>query len=361
MQLASYLGLILCGQVTRAMSHLANSERSPMKVCGFCHPELTLDRHFPGFAIRHGLRCPALFFDEIVFLASLTVPGGGISLTREVRLELPNSMSDAELLAGPTLQVLFSALPASEVALLYSAILQEERILLVSSDIQKVSMCVIAAAALVHPFQLAATVLPIIPATGSFASVLESPVPYLIGSTTESNAPDMVFNLDTATVRCAVNLQALPKSDFLAKRVEKLIEDALNSIEIPPPTIKSFFRSGPNPAHSRFLASADSFTCPSLLRIVPNQKYVFTANLVHAILTVFNAHVLRRVQAVLFPCLVTDLTDHNLPITVLNVDLMLRQFADDDQPFWVTFFRTQLFEMFLNGTLEDFNRQKAPL
>jgi hypothetical protein len=159
-------------------------------------------------------------------------------------------------------------------------------------------------------------------------------------------------------VRCAVNLQPLPKSDFLGKRLENLIGGALNSIEIPMTTIKTFFRTFENPAYRAFLASADSFTCPSLLRILPNQKYVFTANLVHAILTVFKAHVMRQVRTALFPCLVTDLTDRNLPITVLNVDLMLRQFADDDQPFWMTFFRTQLFEMFLNGTLESFNRQK---
>jgi hypothetical protein len=91
---------------------------------------------------------------------------------------------------------------------------------------------------------------------------------------------------------------------------------------------------------------------------LPKQKYAFTAKLVHDILTVFKSHVMRRVHAALFPCLVTDLTDRNLPITVLNVDLMLCQFAEDDQPFWATFFRTQLFEMFLNGTLESFNRQK---
>jgi hypothetical protein len=319
-----------------------------------------LDRQFPGFAVRPGLRCPALFFEEIVFFGKLPVENGVVSLTNEIRLEVADRENGPECFARPTLQVLLSTLGPKAIALLYSAILQEERIVMVSSDLQKVSMSVIAAAAMAHPFALAATVLPILPATGGFASLLESPVPYLIGCTRPTNVADIVVDLDTGVVRSAVELKVVPNAQLLAEGLERLIELERDTIEIPPAKIRLFFRNTVNPAYDAFFAAAESSTWPSLLRLVPGQKYVFTAKFVQSAMSLFCAHVLECVRAVLFPCFVTDNTDRNLPVTVLNVDLLIRQFSDKDRPFWATFFRTQLFEMFVNRAVEDFKRQKIP-
>jgi hypothetical protein len=99
-----------------------------VKVSEFCDPSLTFDRNFRGFAILKGLNCSALLFEAIVYIQNISISeANSIALTKDVRLDMPKELQEGEAVAGPTLQVLFSALPARSIAILFSAILQEHR------------------------------------------------------------------------------------------------------------------------------------------------------------------------------------------------------------------------------------------
>jgi hypothetical protein len=356
-QIVSYLGLVLAGQVSRGSSHLAVAERQPVRVSGMCHRSLSFDRKFPGIAVLDGLHCPALFFAEIVYLQNLSVSGmEALDLTGNIRLDPPGDLGEVECLTWPTLQVLFSALPPEAIALLYSAILQEHRILMVSSDVQKVSMCVIAAAALIAPFKMAAIVLPVVPGTERFRALVDLPVPYLIGSTTRGATADVVVDLDSGEVLCAVEVLMVPAHHRLVERIEQLILQSRKEIEIPTPTIRSFLSQRPNPGYRAFFKTTDGRIFPSLLKLVPGQRYVFTSQLLDSVLSLFYSHVLCMVEAHLLPCVVTDSSDTDSPVRVLNVEVMLQQFAEQDRPFWTNFFRTQSFEVFSNRMLKDLQK-----
>jgi hypothetical protein len=84
------------------------------------------DRNFSGFAILKGLNCPRRLCEAIVYIQILSISeANSIALTKDIRLDMLKELQEGEAVAGPTLQVLSSALPARSIAILYSAILQE--------------------------------------------------------------------------------------------------------------------------------------------------------------------------------------------------------------------------------------------
>jgi hypothetical protein len=153
-QFAAHLSRLLCGQISPQSSHLQLKKwlvRPTLPARGFCHPSLTLDRSFPAIAVARGLSAPKLLFDELLFFYSLPTrlnegqPLPPTFLTPDTPLCLPLRFPDAKCLAYPTMHVLFSSLDIPTIIHLCTAILLEDRVLLVSKSLFRASFCVAAA------------------------------------------------------------------------------------------------------------------------------------------------------------------------------------------------------------------------
>jgi hypothetical protein len=368
-QFAAYLSRLLCGQISLQNCHLQLKKsigRPTLSVRGFCHPSLTLDRSFPAIAVARGLSAPKLLFDELLFFYSLPTrlnearPDPLTFLTPDTPFSLPLRFPEAKCLAYPTLHVLFSSLDIPTIIHLYTAILLEERVLLVSKSLFRASFCVAAALALIAPFTASASVLPIVPRSSAFVHLFDSPIPFLYGAMVASGEADLIVDLDRGEiVKSNANLPGLPRAAVLRQQLEALIEASLDKVLVPPRELATFFgRRRPNPDYAKFIAGREAEVCPKLHG--PNEmKYIFTPFLVEDVLAAFGSHIAPVISEQGKNCFVTDVTDATRPVTVLNTDLFPEQFALEEKPFWVQFAGTQMFDVFWNRMADDHSRTKA--
>jgi hypothetical protein len=258
------------------------------------------------------------------------------------------------------MQVLFSTLDIQMIIHLYTAILLEARVLLVSKSLYRASFCVAAALALVAPFATAASVLPIVPRSAAFVHLFGSPIPFLFGATVAFGEADLIIDLDKAEiVKRQINLPELPRAAFLRQHLEMLMAAALEKVLVPQKEIATFFgRRRPNPDYAKFIADREADVCP-MLHGAAELKYIFSPFLVEDVLAAFGSHIAPIISEHGRNCFVTDVTDAARPVTVLNTDLFPDQFPPEEKPFWVQFISTQMFDVFWNRMADDYSETKA--
>lgn len=126
--------------------------------------------------------------------------------------------------------VLFSCLSVENIVRFFRALLLESHILVVSSDINKVTFGTLAALPLVLPLSCKCSMLPLIPDNDDYFQILDSPVPFVFGALATKNlasypiSPDItVVNLDTNTVMYPQDVQHLPGAPNLRKDITALL------------------------------------------------------------------------------------------------------------------------------------------
>jgi hypothetical protein len=128
-------------------------------------------------------------------------------------------------------------------------------------------------------------------------------------------------------------------------------------IEIPE-EFSGFGGDRPNPARPLFLKSASNLTFPSLLKLVTDQKYVFTPAFVSIVLTLFGSHIAHVIQNMAAERIATNTSDWENTVTILNRGLMLTRLEEQDLSFWRLFFETQTFEIFETELTERFEKAR---
>lgn len=356
-QFLSYLSLALSGKV---QCSLKAKDREPVPVKGFCHKSLTLDRTSPAIAVWPKTHAPQLLIDSLTHYHSFPVtqqetPFIDNLLCSTMPIIVPLHLSLTQNLSFPTLDVLFSCVDLDMIVQLYTSMLLERRVLFVSSSPTKSSMAVIALASLLNPFHSSALILPVISASGAFATLLDSPVPYIAGSSQPAANADITVNLDTAVVTIANQIPELPRRHELVKKLKLLIDNRSNDIAVPPMEKRSFFgRIDRNPEFDAFINSTNPFNLPRVFLMERPQTFIFTTDLVDAIRTVFAVHIPLVLVEKMKSYYVRDATEKDKVIAVLNVPLFLSQFSGTEANFYNQFSGTQVFYDFTNRGAKEF-------
>lgn len=392
-QFASFLALYLCG-AQKPLITAKERKRIPLTVQGFCPKPLILDRNFPSFAVLKGFSVPKTLFDLIFYFYQLPSPilpvqtcrlpsiqnensdtnsekfsktvknlpkeCCPIILSYDVSLFIPYQFSYTQCLTYPTFHAFFSHLSPSTIVHIYTAIILERCVLFVSNDLQLASFSVIASTSLISPFITQATVMPILPNDEHFQDILQSPVPYVAGSTKTNENADVICYLDDNIVSIPKSLPKLPNHDELVHRLETLLESASKSILSPPKYNKSFFGNQTiNPDYEKFVKDANIFTFPSTFAQYNTLKYILSPLVIEEILSIFADFFPLALSENLKSCFVTDTTDPETPITVVDHVLLNSIVPEDEREFYKIFTSTQIFVDFSEKITDSFSKEKV--
>lgn len=364
-QFCSYLALVLDGEIESV--HLKGLEQDVnIKNDGNVINSLVKDKNFGLIAVKEGLEAPKVLVDELIFfygLPSKSISGFNhkIKLTNDIELNLPLNLKESNALAYPTLHALFSCLSPLVIVQLYNAILLEQHILIVSTNIHKLTLSVIAITQIMTPFQSQALLFPVLPNNETLSQLLETPFPYIIGSVKTSSTPEVVVNLDKGTIQLPNNFPMFPNYKHVVKKLENLLNDSMKSILVPKKHQRNFLviaTKKSNPEFKKFVDSIDIFVFPSLFTRNISIKYVFSPIIIEDIINIFRTSFPPVLQDLIRSCFVTDNTDPNMPVTIMNKELMMSMISDDEQEFYSLFQPTQLFDYFCNSLTDQYSEDK---
>jgi hypothetical protein len=300
------------------------------------HPTLALDPSYPGIAIHHPYSAPPGLFDALFSYQHLTV-SRPIALSDTLELCVPFHFTHLQCLSYPTLDFLYSTLSPEIIAAAYSAILLEFHVLFFSKDIELLTFSVIAATALARPFHLSAMVLPVIPR--KFREFIESPFPYIFGSTKLKPGADVVVDLDNDKISFR-SLPSLPRASILVAQIQKILEHSKESILVPEKGTQKWLR---------FMETTNAYICRD--RDTKGiRKYIFTPYVVEDLLELFRYHLAPGLRDLIKVCLVSEVGEGGA-VTVVNRELLLKQFKEEELEFWNCFLGTQMFEEFSNEVI----------
>lgn len=390
-QFASFIALYLSG-VQKPLITSKERKRMPLPIQGFCPKPLILDRNYPSFAVFKGFSIPKTLYDLILYFYSLPSPivpmqahyslpipnensdsntkqpfkrernfseYSHIVLSNDMSLFIPYQFSQTQCLTYPTFHAFFSHLSPSSIVKIYTSILLERSVLFVSKDLQLASFSVIASTSLIAPFITQATVMPILPNDSRFQDILQSPVPYVAGSTKSNENADVVVNLDENLIIFPESLPKLPRHDDLVKKLEKVLSSASNTILVPSKYNRSFFGGQSiNPQYEEFMNSANLYAFPKVFSHYSSLKYVMTPFVIEDILSLFAEFFPPSLTETLQSCFVTDTTDLDNPITVINKDLLNSIVPEEESEFYKIFTSTQIFTDFSERKIDLFMKGK---
>ena len=354
-QFLTFLGQMLCGKICDKRDQCVAS-RPPLPVRGFCLPGMILDKTFPVFAVRKKVRIPRFLFEEIVFYQNLSTgyfsEGQWIQLEGGFAMDIPYHLTDSKRLLYPSLQFLFSSLSLEDIADVYCGILLEQQVLFVSESVEKASMCVIAATALIAPFEITAYVMPVVPTDEKFSQLFDSPIPFVFGSTSRAGSADIVVDVDKGVVSRSSAIPQLPRKKELVKNLRSIIQSHADVITVPEHYQTSWLKTTVNPAYYNFLKAADPYTFPASFACGVATHYIFNSSIVELIIQCFTNSIAPELKETAQACFVTDTTIPEHPVTVVNNSLFLSQYKANDRDFWSAFLSTQIATDFC-GRLAD--------
>ena len=304
-----------------------------------------------------------LFSNELLFLGTVKADPNRdrkFQLSEKMKLVIPHLVSENENLANPCLDVLFSNLSVPDIVRLYAALLLEHHTIFKSKKLHKVTNAVLAARAILSPFRVESTLLPIIPNNSSFLPLLESPVPYICGLVASAPIANVtlpeqlcIVDLDKKTVTDAELKVDVPRHKELIDKLNKVITDYEDVITYPSKTASK-------QKYNQFFEAVSPFMRPIPFLKTKPQKYVFFPAVVEAILGIFSNHFSHELEN-LKACFVTDSTDLSHPITVFNKDLFLASVTPDQENFYEMFINTTMFQQYCEGKTDEMQTKKAQM
>lgn len=282
-------------------------------------------------------------------------------LSDNVSLSIPYALTKNQCVIYPTFSALFSCLTPIQIIQIYTALLLERSILFVSESHQLISFSVIASTHLLLPFITQANVMPVLPNNGKYQSILESPVPFVAGSSNKNGDADLIVDLDNGTITLPDDMPQLPRYQELLSKLDDILKHSLKQILVPPKEIKSFFSktSSANPKYEEFIQKVNSNIFPSNFSNFIPMKYILTSDLIEEILSLFSEFFPLLLKDAVMCCFVTDSTDPDNPIRVFNKGLFNEFAAETDKDFFDDFTSTQIFTAFCDKIEDNYESEKT--
>eukprot|EP01113_Clastostelium_recurvatum_P009386 TRINITY_DN14519_c0_g1_i2.p1 TRINITY_DN14519_c0_g1~~TRINITY_DN14519_c0_g1_i2.p1 ORF type:complete len:609 (-),score=165.40 TRINITY_DN14519_c0_g1_i2:42-1868(-) len=245
----------------------------------------------------------------------------------------PSLQEEENVLVEYALPILFYELSRENFFTLLTCILLERKICFYCDNLRVLSSALLSWITLIRPFVYQSIIIPLLPS--SLYTMLESPVPFLIGVTTlppKGEIPPDVIIVDVKEDRvyCKEGLPrlAIPRHKELESKFRPLHIDLIRELS---PDVR------PIPY----------VTSPAVLQMVEGLAGVIQTHLT-AIFADFHKHCIR------------DLTDSSSPITVFIKESFLAQTPKQDQPWLKEFFQTQTFFAFSDKKLRSSDEQGKP-
>ena len=353
--------LVLCDKLKCG---LKEKERQITSARVWCLPPLVINHRFPCMAVWPEMQLPGILFAMLSHYSSMPasrqdVPHVDDLLCDESPVFVPLHITKHQCLAYTTLDFLFSVLSVESVMQLYTAQLLERSILFYSKDPHKYSSAVLALTCLIAPFNSSATVIPVVPDQEEYLALLDSPVPFIAGTSAKTATADVYVDLDEGTIQFADKLEMLPTAHDLTKQIKNVLALHQNDITVPPPQKKLLFgRKEKNPEYEAFINSSSNFGLPHEYLLDHPQKYLFSALCADSIQSIFSSHLCNFLSEKIKPCFVTDTTDSANPISVLNQELFLSQFDGPEHEFYTQFSGTNIFNELTNRHAQEVEATK---
>lgn len=283
-------------------------------------------------------------------------------------LVFPHTMTDALSMAMPSLDVLFSCLSIYDIVKLYTAILLEHHIIFVSKNLHNLTVAVLAARAIISPFKIGATLLPIIPNDPDLLALLESPVPYIVGIKSKKN----LENITLPENHCLVKLDSgkltdpelnvkLPCHGDLIQKLNAALNEYHNLIEVPckRSKVRTNNKARYTQEYADFINGIHPYMRPPKYLITIETKFVFIPPLVENILQIFSQHLAPVLEGLIKPCFVTDSTELSRPVTIFNQEMFLANVKSREREFYQCFLTTTIFQEFCDGKTDEIDEMKT--
>lgn len=370
-QFLSYLAMLLSHHI-KPVAHITSHEVVPSCVQAHMLPGLVKDEQFPLLAVYEGIKGTKLIVDELDFYRSLPTSRKSyglngkdlspiIPLTSKMVLAIPLQFSEDQTLAHSSFHILFNIFTVDDILTIFTAALFEEHVVLFSKNLNRLTLCVIALFALMKQFEpLSTMILPMIPMQSRFLDFLDSPFPYIIGITTSHKGGGIEVDLDTRTIINNVECPRLPKYDELKNKIESIINDSIDLIQIPPKTLNN--EKGEtikNPEYLKFFQNSDSYLFPYIFTVMNDLKYLYPSFVCNEILEAFKEYSIpKSYEDNIKNCFVTDTTDIFHPITVFNRDLFFITLPEVDQAFFQRLLQTQVWDVYCNKLSSQLEYEK---
>jgi hypothetical protein len=262
--------------------------------------------------------------------------GPGCEIATPPRSAQPNS-----LLLWASLQTLFSLLSLKEILTVVGALMLDGQVLVIGNCLEEITMTVLALQCLLRPFEFSGIVVPLLPNTESHLTVLNTPIPFLIGCVRASAISEYQF-IDTCLFvelgekRTAAPGSALPPFPDLASVAGELRGFlAGNSAGLHP--------YGPPPGFSRQLGHRVSFGEEVPERIVEIVQSPFALITSDRLACFF----------------VTDLSAADIGVTVFNKELFIATVALENLRFFQMLLDSMTFRTYVEKRITGFARERA--
>lgn len=327
----------------------------------FAH--LVEDPTYPEIAVFPGLKATELFLNELAFYQSLPTKSTDqttypmIPLAPKIDLYLPLHLTKNQCFAYSSFHALFNTFKISEIVTIYTAILLEMRVVFVSKKFLHIlSMSIFAIISLFKPFKLkSAILLPILPSNPNFNQILNLPVPYVIGTTSLTGDADLVVDIDSFKLISNSKIPQIPQRSELISKLMKILTENASKCTIPQYDVDSDKPINNENEFLKFIDNYDHYNFPYIYISLTKLAYIFPPKIIDSIIDVFANHIAPFLRETVSGCFVTDKTDEDKPVTVVNNDLFLCQLPDCDREFYEKFIQTNNWETFCDKLSDERN------
>lgn len=276
----------------------------------------------------------------------------------------------------PTMQTLFTFLTIDQIVKVYTYILLEKKILFLSKSLNRLSFCVLAASNLLKKLNIEAKIYPIFPTYAAYRDLLDMPFTSIFGFPCHSNEKvrkisdkfDLIIDLDEGQILKEAKIPQLPRKNILTKNLHDLLKEKRPEVRILPKlSIGRIIETQKvTPDFILLKGPKNQNIYPKCFQYFAETKYIFNPEIIQIILDMFHKIPFTFADddsliEKIFPCIVTDTSDENNPVSVFNQSLFLTMFNDDDATlsFMQDFLNTQIFSLFVEKIVDDFQKNKT--
>jgi hypothetical protein len=308
-----------------------------------------------------GREIPEWFVRELSFFRGVAPDAtpSPLALARRSVMSIPSTYQSVNAVFYAALDVLFSSLSVENILHAVSLFLLERPVVVLCSDLHRLSLCTLCLRDLVRPFRSRGTFLAVLPERENYRAVLESPMPYVVGivkSRAAVRIPEYatVVDLDADTVIDPDDGPRVAGAGRAAARLRALF--AAWRVDLPP-----MWTGRRNPEYAEAVHARKGEFASWHSYVHAPRSLMFSDAQVDEIARIFATLIAPDVtaRAVLF--FVTDRTVKRCPVTIFNRELFLASLEGPDAPFYRAFAQTMMFNEFIDTQVDEKGREPAPL
>lgn len=310
-----------------------------------CLPSLLIHPKCPLIAVSMGVHSPRFLLPDILSYYSIN---------------FQPMLNTSDYLLYPTFQTLLSFFSSKDIVKIYTYILYEIYVVFTSTDMNRLSFCVLAATNLIKGLNIESKIFPVLPESDNFLPIFETPFPFIIGYPHRFDNVDVVIDIDKGKITENTALPKLPHSAKLIAQIDLLLSNYQAQMTIPSKTsFKTLLsKQKVNPEFIKFTSKADQRIYPKCFRDFADTKYIVNPRIIQSISKLFYKPFVPNLADFIKMHFVTDTTIRSNPVTVFNKEMFIYHIDDKFQDFMKYFSNTQMFQQFVEKLADEVQMNK---